>query len=163
MKDDQNINGQIHPDFYYGLVLLIVGAGLLLHTGSDRYDFDLLFGDVSTVFFPRIILILWIALSAILIVNGLRRRGSQQDRQRVMAVGLPGSFSVLAMIIASALAVWLTGLLLGGAVSMIAVGVALGYRRWVILIPVSVALPVVVYFALGHVAKISLPSGILWN
>ncbi len=163
MKEDQDINRRIHPDFYYGLVLLIIGGGLLVHTGSDRYDFDLLFGDVSTVFFPRIILILWIALSAILIVNGLRRRGSRQDHQRVMAVGLPGLFTVLAMIIASALAVWLTGLLLGGAVSMIAVGVALGYRRWVILIPVSVALPVVVYFALGHVAKISLPSGILWN
>ena len=163
MQEDQDFSKRIHPDFYYGLVLLIIGGGLLLHTGSDRYDFDLLFGDVSTVFFPRIILILWIALSAILIVNGLRRRGSQQDHQRVMAVGLTGLFSVLAMIVASALAVWLSGLLIGGAVSMVAVGVALGYRRWVILIPVSVVFPVVVYFALGHVAKISLPSGILWN
>lgn len=163
MKEDQKIDKRIHPDFYYGLVLLIIGGGLLLHTGSDRYDFDLLFGDVSTVFFPRIILILWILLSAILIANGLRRRGPQQGHQGVMAVGLTGLFSVLAMIIASALAVWLTGLLLGGAASMIAVGAAFGYRRWVILIPVSVVLPVIVYFALGHVAKISLPSGVLWN
>ena len=163
MQEDRNIERRIHPDFYYGLVLLLIGGGLLLHTGSDRYDFDLLFGDVSTVFFPRIILILWILLSAVLIANGLRRRGSRQDHERVMAVGLPGLFSVLAMIIASALAVWLTGLLLGGALSIVAVGVALGYRRWVILIPAGVVLPVVIHFALGHVARISLPSGILWN
>ena len=163
MKEGRNINSRIHPDFHYGLVLLIIGCGLLLHTGSDRYDFDLLFGDVSTVFFPRIILILWILLSGILIVSGLRRRGSQQDLQRVIDVRLTGLLSVLAVIIASAMAVWLTGLLLGGAVSMVAVGAALGYRRWVILIPVSVALPVIVHFALGHVAKISLPSGVLWN
>ena len=163
MKEDQDINKRIHPDFYYGLVLLIIGGGLFLHTGSDRYDFDLLFGDVSTVFFPRIILVLWILLSAILIANGLRRRGSEQDHQRVMAVKLTGLFSVLAVIIASALAVWLAGLLLGGAVSMIALGAALGYRRWSVLVPVSVVFPVIVHFALGHVAKISLPSGVLWN
>ena len=163
MDEDQKTVTRIHPDFYYGLALLLSVGALLWHTASDRYDFDPLFDDVSTVYFPRMILILWVALSAILLVNGLRGRGSEEDRARLMAVGLPRLFVVLAVIIASALVLWLTGLLIGGPILMVAVGVALGYRRWVILVPVSIVLPITFWFALGKIARISLPSGILWD
>ena len=163
MHEDQKPATRIHPDFFFGLVLLIIGGALLWHTTNDRYDFDSLFDDVSTVYFPRMILILWVALSATLIVNGLRGRGSEEDRARLMAVGLPRLFVVLAVIIASALVLWLTGLLIGGPILMVAVGVALGYRRWVILVPVSIVLPITFWFALGKIARISLPSGILWD
>ena len=145
------------------MAFLIIGAALLWHTRSDRYDFDLLFGDVSTVFFPRIILILWIGLSAILIARGLRGRGSAEDRSRVASAGLSRLLLVLAAIVASAILLWLAGLLVGGAISMIAVGLALGYRRWLALILTSVALPLIIHFALGQVARISLPTGVLWG
>lgn len=163
MHQEGTHKGRIHPDFYYGLVLLIIGGGLLFHTSNDRYDFELLFGDVSTVFFPRVILIMWMGLSGILIVSGLRGLGSAEDRDRLVSVGMPRLLWTLAVIVASALVLWLVGLLAGGAILMIAVGIALGYHRWAILIPVSLALPVATWFALGHVARISLPSGILWN
>lgn len=32
---------RIHPDFYYGLVLMIVGIGFLIHTLHNRYNLDL--------------------------------------------------------------------------------------------------------------------------
>lgn len=163
MGENRTLETRIHPDFYYGLVLLIVGCGLLWHTFSDRYDFDLLFGDVSTVFFPRVILILWVGLSAILIVKGYRGSGSAEDRARVISVGIPRLLLVLAAIVASAVVLWMTGLLVGGPLSMIAIGLALGYRRLVFLVPVSIALPVIIWFALGEIAKISLPSGVLWG
>jgi small-conductance mechanosensitive channel len=163
MREDQKTAARIHPDFYYGLVLMIIGGGLLWHTTSDRYVFDSLFDDVSTVFFPRIVLILWIGLSATLIVNGLRGRGSEEDRARLMAVGIPRLFLVLAVIVASAVILWAMGLLVGGGISMIAVGLALGYRRLVILVPVSISLPIITWYALGKIAKISLPSGVLWD
>lgn len=79
------------------------------------------------------------------------------------SIELPGLFLALVVIIASAVMLWLTGLLVGGTFTMVVVGLALGYRRWALLLPISVVLPVVVWFALGRVAKISLPSGILWN
>ncbi|MBL6927938.1 MAG: tripartite tricarboxylate transporter TctB family protein [Rhodospirillales bacterium] len=163
MRDEETFKGRIHPDFYFGLVLLIIGTGLLLHTFNDRYDFDLLFGDVSTVFFPRIILVFWVGLSAILIFNGLRGRGATEDRTRLLSVGIPRLAMVFAVIVATVIVLWLVGLLVGGPILMIATGVALGYRRWVLLVPVSLTLPVAIWFALGHVARISLPSGILWD
>lgn len=163
MHEEETHTRRIHPDFFYGLVLLIIGGGLFLHTNSDRYDFELLFGDVSTVFFPRIILIMWMGLSGILIVNGLRGLGSAEDRDRLFSVGIPRLISTLGVIVVSAVVVWLIGLLIGGAILMIAVGIALGYRRFAILVPVSILLPVALWFALGHVARISLPSGLLWG
>ena len=163
MRDDETFEGRVHPDFYYGLVLLIVGGGLLVHTLHDRYDFDLLYGDVSTVFFPRIILIMWIGLSSVLMANGLRGRGASEDHKRLLAVGIPRLALVFVVVVASAIFLWLVGLLIGGPVLMIAVGIALGYRRLAILIPVSVVLPIVTWLALGRVARISLPSGILWD
>lgn len=163
MYEDQERTARIHPDFYYGLVLLIIGGALLWHTTSDRYDFDPLFDDVSTVYFPRIILILWAGLSGILIVNGLRGRGSADDQARLMAVDIPRLLLVLVVIIASALVLWMIGLLIGGPILMVAVGLALGYRRWVFLVPLSILLPIATWFALGKISEISLPSGILWD
>jgi hypothetical protein len=154
---------QLHPDFYYGIVLLIIGGGLLFHTMSERYDFDLLFGDVSTVFFPRIILIMWVLLSGILIANGLRGRGNSEDHARFKAVDIGRFLLVLVVIVVAAIVLWLIGLLIGGPLMMIAVGLSLGYRRLVLLVPVSVTIPVIIWFALGEVARISLPSGVLWN
>ena len=95
MGEDNQFGKRLHPDFYYGLVLLVVGVGLLWHTAHDRYDFDLLFGDVSTVFFPRIILILWIGLATVLIVNGMRGLGSQEDLGRVFFHRITGSVPCL--------------------------------------------------------------------
>ena len=152
-----------HPDFFYGLVLLAIGGGLFLHTFSDRYDFDLLFGDVSTIFFPRIVLILWMGLSAILIVNGARGRGDTADRKRLAAIALPRLTIVLGVTIATAVFLWAAGLLIGGPVLMISIGIALGYRRWIALVPFSIALPVAVWIALSKVAKIALPAGVLWD
>ena len=163
MTGERGTGTQLHPDFYYGLTFLIIGAVLLWHTRSDRYDFDLLFGDVSTVFFPRIILILWIGLSSILIARGLLGRGSEEDRSRVASVGLSRLLLVLAAVFASAILLWLAGILVGGAISMIAVGLALGYRRWLVLVLASAALPLIIHYALGHVARISLPQGVLWG
>lgn len=163
MRDDDAPKAPVHPDFYYGFALFAVGGWLFLHTFSDRYDFDLLFGDVSTVFFPRIVLILWMGLSAILIVNGLRGRGDGEDRERVLSVGIPRLVLVFAVTVAAAVVLWLAGLLIGGTALMIAVGLALGYRRLILLVPVSLAVPAAIWFALGHVARISLPAGVLWG
>lgn len=163
MKNKETIGKQLHPDFYYGVALLIIGGGLLLHTFNQRYDFDLLFGDVSTVFFPRIVLILWMLLSCILIANGLRGRGNPEDHARLKAVDIGRFLLVLIVIIISVVVLWLTGLLIGGPLMMIAVGLALGYRRLALLVPVSVAMPLIIWFALGKVARISLPMGILWS
>ena len=163
MRDDRKSATRIHPDFYFGLVLLLIGGALLWHTTSDRYDYDPLFDDVSTVYFPRIILVLWVVLSAVLIARGLLGRGSEEDRLRLMSVGLPQLLMVLGVIIASAVVLWSVGLLIGGPVLMVAVGVALGYRRWLYLVPLSVALPIAIWFTLGKIAEISLPSGILWD
>ena len=70
---------RIHADFYYGLVLMIVGVGLLLHTLNNRYDFDLLSGDVSTVSFPRVLLNLCAGFLLILMVKGHFGIGSAED------------------------------------------------------------------------------------
>jgi hypothetical protein len=152
---------RIHPDFYYGFALMIVGVGLLLHTFNDRYDFDLLFGDVSTVFFPRVILILWVGLSLILMVKGYLGSGSAEDRSRVFSAKIPKLTLVMAVIIVMAGVLWMLGTLVGGPILMIAVGLALGYRQLMILVPISLILPVLVWYALSVVAKISLPAGFL--
>ena len=102
-------------------------------------------------------------LSCILIANGLRGRGSPEDHARLKAVDIGRFLLVLIVIIFSVVVLWLTGLLIGGPLMMIAVGLALGYRRLALLVPVSVAMPLIIWFALGKVARISLPMGILWS
>jgi len=154
-------SSRIHPDFYYGLVLMIVGGGLLIHTLHNRYDLDLLFGDVSTVFFPRVILILWVGLSVVLMIKGYLGSGSSEDRSRVFSAKIPKLMLVMAMIVVMAGVLWMLGTLLGGPILMIAVGLALGYRRLKILVPISLILPVLIWYALGVIAKISLPAGFL--
>ncbi len=153
----------IHPDFYYGLILFFIGLGFLIHTFNGKYQFDLLFGDVSTVFFPRVVLIIWIGLSIILILRGYFSNRLADDSHRTFYKGAPRLLLVLTVLVLTTFILWIVGLFLGGPILLIALGLAFGYRRLIILIPMGLILPFVIWYILGEVSKINLPTGLLWS
>ena len=139
-------------DTIFGAVSLVIALALMAHTFSDQYDVNQLFGDVSTVFVPRALLVLWIICSAIIIA----RDNTGMEGFNDIRWGPWGR--VAGVLTATTAAVWAFGFLYVMPLGIFALGWAFGYRRWGWLALVSVAGPLTVWLILGVVAGVPLPE-----
>ena len=146
-----------HADTACGGAIFLAAAVMFVHTFSDRYDIGMLFGDVSTVFFPRIILGLIMLLAAALAGKGLRAGANR------VLVTVDLRRTALAFLIAAATTagMWWLGFLLATPFGLIALGLVLGYRKPLPLLAVSIAGPAIVWIVLVFGANVSVPAGIL--
>lgn len=150
--------GQGRADLIYGLVAAVAALAMFAHTFSARYSNEFLFGDVSTVFFPRLLLGTIALLSLGLAFKGLRSTSTE---------GLPNiHFRRFALTFGATLVgialVWYLGYLIGMPVGVFLVGLALGYPRKLILAATSVAAPLIVWLVLARFAQVSFPTGTLF-
>lgn len=142
-------------DVIYGIVILATAAAMLAHTYSDIYDTGPLFGDVSTVFVPRILLISICVLSA-----GLIARGALSHDDDTLETMNWGRIAVtFAAASATTAGVWYFGYFLAMPVGIFVTGLAIGYRNWIVLALAGVIGTATVWITLGYLARVSLPEG----
>ena len=148
-------SAQGKADVTYGLVTAMAATGLFVHTYADRYNNDFLFGDVSTVFVPRILLAMITLLSLGLVVKGVIDR----DGGRFAEIAVGRVCAVFGACTLSILAVWFIGYLIAMPPSVFLVGLAIGYPKKLILAAVSLVAPLLTYGLLGQFAQVSFPAG----
>ena len=145
-------------DILYGAITALVAAGMIVHTYDDRYVSEFLFGDVSTVFVPRLLLGAIVILALFLVLKGLR------DREGVSlpAVQIGRVMAVFAAIVATIAGVWFIGYLIAMPVGVFVIGWAIGYPNKLILAVTAVVAPMLTWFVLGQFAQVSFPPGALF-
>lgn len=145
-------------DVLCGIVICTVAASMFVHTYSDRYDIDMLFGDVSTVFFPRILLGMIGALSLALAIKGARDKSDE----RLVSLNWRRVFLTFLAALLTALGVWYLGYEIAMPVGVFLTGLALGYPNKIVLALTSLFASAIVWLALGHFAQVSLPASHLF-
>lgn len=141
---------------------MVVSALLLLHTFNERYELNPLLGDVSTVFFPRIVLVALLVLSAVLTIRGTVRSPTDGEGAGVKP-DVARLATVFGAICLSAVVLWLAGLVIGGPVVVALTAWTLGYRNPYVLAAVAVSLSLVLWALLGEAASVSVPRGAIRN
>ncbi|MBI4608415.1 MAG: tripartite tricarboxylate transporter TctB family protein [Candidatus Rokubacteria bacterium] len=117
----------------------------------------------SPLFFPRFIAVVLGLLGALIFLRGRTRAQTLRAGEgftfgREAAVRVAGAALILVLYLALLDTV---GYLLLTPVTLAALIVFLGFRRWPVLVPVAVLTPIVVYYGFRWGMKILLPEGLL--
>ncbi len=145
-------------DIVLGIALLAAASLMFAHTFANRYDSGPLFGDVSTVFVPRIVLVLIGCLAVIMAIRGAMTRDSEQLEElnwRRMAITFGAAC-------ATSLGIWVFGYVLAMPVGIFLVGLAIGYPNKLVLAATCVVATAVIWVALGYFARVPLPTGTIY-
>ena len=145
-------------DVICGLVLGAMASAMMVHTFSSRYEVAHLFGDVSTMFAPRLLLGVMIALSAALIFKGLRNRSGEV----LESVNVPRVVLTFLAATATTAGLWFIGFFVAMPIGIFLTGLALGYPGRFALAGTSIAGTIIVWFTLGVFARVALPTGVLF-
>ena len=140
-------------DAVYGGVLLLVGTLLMLSTFDPRYQGFGIGSDVSPMFFPRILLCLWLTLSTVILVRGLRAPADGWPRQmKARAAG------VIVAVLACTWAMTIVGFLLAMIPCFMIVSVLLGYRRPLPILALGLLVPILTWFVFTTIIEVFLPT-----
>lgn len=152
-----------YRDIISGTSLLLIGLMFLYFSYDDSYASMGRGVQYGTMFFPRLLLVVWLVLSAVLAIKGvvgLRRgtagtgideSGSPHLRITVMAI----SFVIVAV------GAWLIptiGFVPAMVGTMLATAALLGWRRHLILIAVSVFWPIAIWYIFTTWLRFPLPE-----
>ncbi len=137
---------------FFGIVLLLSGGGLFWHTFSPRYEDMAQDISVGPMFFPRIVLVLWLLCACGIIRGALRGRKEAQAFLwgRVLAV-----FLLMALFVALFMH---GGFVPVGSAFFIAMAFFLGYRRLAVLVPFAVAYILGVDYLFRNILQFYLPT-----
>lgn len=141
-------------DAVYGLVFFAAAMALLAHTFSDQYDTGPLFGDVSTVFVPRLLLGVIAALSFALIIKGVTDKSGDE----LATINWRRLFLTFAAACVTTAGLWYLGFLIAMPIGVFLTGLAIGYPNKLILAAASVVGTGIVWLMLGYIARVSLPE-----
>lgn len=137
----------------FALALLLLGGALVAHSFAERYTTMGIGSPVNPVFFPRILLMLWIVLAVIILVEA------------VSAAPVPKTAKYrceepIAMIAVVGLSIWAMRYVgyigVAGPVAF-ACGWLLGYRRLSILIAISAVSALGTWWLFDQALGIPLP------
>lgn len=136
---------------------MAIAAFLFADTFKESYTAAYNFAQTSSALFPRIVLGLWIALSAVIIVKALVQTAEADEP---FTCRPPGQTAVAVLAFAGGLAAVLAlGALIGIVVAFAAAAWACGYRRLVPLALLSLAATGAVQLAFSILARVPLPAG----
>ena len=146
-------------DIIFGAVMLVVAALLFLETTNPAYQQAGVLGyGFSPAFFPRILLIIWAALSVILIIRALPALHREIDKP---------DWGKLAGAVAITLGyiglISLVGFAFASIVFAAALMLFLGYRQVVPVALVAVIFPLVTWYVFTFLLHISLPTSPWFN
>lgn len=141
-------------DLAYGLALLAIGGFLYWETTDPKYADVMGFGMATDpAFYPRVLLTVWLAIGAVLVVRGILRAGEAGESLRWGRL--------TAIVGATAAYTWATasvGFVLASVGFCLLVAPMLGYRRPVPLLAVGIGLPVLIWAIFTYALQISLPT-----
>lgn len=137
----------------FALTLLALGGGLFAHSFASRYDSMGIGSSVSPVFYPRILLGLWMALSVIVLAQAFLRPGGAGQAQRSWAAPL----TIMAAVAGSIWAMRYLGYIGIAAPLAFICGWLLGYRRPLILILVALVIGLASWWLFDRALGIPLP------
>lgn len=122
-------------------VLLLVGIGLFSMTFSPSFDVPTFGGDVGPAFAPRGYLAVWIVLAAVTLTQAFRTEqepiSAAGDIRRLVTVSSIGALTGFAML-------WV-GFVFAAVPGFFAFCYALGYRRLINLVILSIAAPLAIW------------------
>lgn len=140
-------------DVWFGGTLLILGGALLHQTFDARYAGQGAGAVFSPMFYPRIVLGIWIALAAILVVKGLLAGRSPPAAHRA------GRFALLAgLLVVVIAALPIAGFLPAATLFVLLAPPILGYRRPVPWLLTAALFPAAVWHIFNNVLNIPLPA-----
>lgn len=135
-----------------GVLLLGIGILLFVHSFDAKYEGMGIGAEFGPVFYPRVLLVLWILMAGILTIQALRRTWT------VPVQDWPMIAKVMAVVSVSTLLMEVIGFLLAAILFCTAYTWVTGYRRPVGLILVGLIFPVVVWYLFENVLLITLPA-----
>lgn len=154
------------------LVLLIFFA--ILYWNMDACIVEAMPSAISPAFFPRLITLILVVLSALLLAILLRATWHMLtgtvDRERLelqAAEEEAGRFLALAgyvgILFLYLLGLYLIGFVCATPVVMLLISLTLGLRRWPVALAAYVAFTLVIRYAAFHYMQIILPTGLLFG
>lgn len=134
---------------------MLVIAGLLwLETSRPAYqDATVLGYGFNPGFFPRILIGIWAALAVLLVLRALPRWRVPIDR--------PDWHGVAGVVVITAGYVALMreiGFLFASMAFALALMLVLGYRQWLVVLPVALLFPLVTWYTFVFLLQIQLPT-----
>lgn len=144
---------RLSMDVVYGTVLFGVGAALFVSTWDPRYEGIGIGSDISPMFFPRLLLSLWLMLAAVITVRGLRAGAEGwPDRQQGRCAG------VVVAVLAGTWAMTEVGFLFAMVPCFMVVSLLLGYRRAWPIVVLGVLMPLLTWFVFTELLELFLPT-----
>lgn len=151
-----------------GLALLLVLLGAVLYIEAPSFVSGWAFNIPGTtdvalapVFFPRLAAIL-IVLAALGVLLTMRMRTGPLPLLETGKEAYLKSIAGLAGITALIVLVPITGFVVTSAVFVILAAALGGYRNWLVLIPVAIAAPLILWFVFRYGLYVGLPHGLLF-
>ena len=140
-------------DAVYGGVLLLIGALLMLSTFDPRYQGFGIGSDLSPMFFPRLLLTLWLVLSGVILVRGLMGgAGHWPFQMKARCAG------VVVVVLGFTYAMTVVGFLFAMIPCFMIVSLLLGYRRPAPIVVFGLLVPILTWFVFTEVIEVFLPT-----
>lgn len=139
-------------EIVFNSFLLAVGIGLYYHTFDTSYGNLAQDITIGPMFFPKILLIVWIFCTSIMLWGAFRRFHAATPFEWGKVLTAVGVLVLFALCFSSA------GFYITGIGSFIGLSVVLGYRKFKILIPVSIAYIMLVDVVFRYLLKSYLPT-----
>jgi len=136
----------------FGGFVGLVAASLLWHTYDSNYDGMGIGAEFGPMFYPRILLVLWLVLSAGLIIEALLLREKPIANQRWgMLLG------TLVLVAGSTLLLNVIGFLFASLLFCILACLFLGYREPIGLVLTGIIFPICTWYLFHEILMIRLP------
>ena len=138
----------------YGAALFTLAALLFASTFASDYAVEAMFGDVSTVFVPRLFLAAWMVFAAFVFVSGF----TKPEIKGLPEVAWPRLAAVAGVAVVTGVGMLQVGFLLSTIPGFFAFTWLYGYRRPVPLVVVSILLPLAIWLLFVEVFQLPLPQ-----
>jgi len=135
-----------------GLLLLCIGCGLLAHTYDSQYLNDQIDVQFGPMFYPTLILVMWILLSLGMIVEGLLK--SPVTSQNKLNMPMLVMFSLLAVFFIIILDY--AGFLISSIFFFLLSSLIIGWRKPISLIATGILFPLITWYVFEHLMHLPL-------
>jgi hypothetical protein len=142
-------------DLLIGVVLLALAVFLLWESNDPRYAVRVPGHEFGPMFYPRLILGIWVAIAVVIIVRGALLMSSD-DSVQALRWG-----QLASVVVTTGVYMWvvtLLGFVLASALFIFIVLMLLGFRRPIIVGALSVGFPLATWFVFQFLLHIPLPT-----
>jgi len=138
-------------------ILLILPIFLFVSTYSDIYNVPSFGGDVSTVFVPRVYLVLWIVLSFLAFFTSRNSLGESTEASSMDTFSFTKLLLSTIISVATAFAMVSFGFILATIPGFFLFCWTFGYRKLWVLIIISIVAPLALWFIFNNFLQLPLP------